>query len=238
MIETLTTTVPSKTGGDSTMSVYLARPKGFAGPRPAVLVLHHKGGVDDFTRDRVTRLAEAGYLAAAPDFFHRTAGGDPDGHGKAMLDTQIIADAVAALETVKAATPVREEACATLGHCMGGRMSFLIASAHPVFAAAVVYYGGYMFGSRGEGPTPFDRLSGLRCPVAGFFGNDDTNPSPDDVERIDAELTRLGVRHTFHRYDGAAHAFQNFLNPVSHREAQARDAWGKTLSFLAAELKP
>jgi carboxymethylenebutenolidase len=233
MIETLTTTVDG-----NPMSVHLARPKGFAGPRPTVLVLHHKWGVDEFTQDRVTRLAEAGYLAAAPDFFHRTTGGDPDGHGKAMLDSQIIADAAAALDAVKAAAPVQENACATLGHCMGGRMSFLIASSHPVFAAAVVYYGGSMFASRGNGPTPFERLPGLHCPVIGFFGNDDKNPSPDDVEKFDSELTRLGVRHTFHRYDGAGHGFQNPLNPVSYREAQARDAWGKTLAFLATELKP
>lgn len=233
MIETLTTQVDG-----SAMTIHLARPKGFAGPRPAVLVMHHKGAVDEFTRDRMVKLAEAGYIAAAPELYHRTADAPTDAKMSAMRDAQIVADSVATLEAVEAAAPVRTGAWGVLGHCMGGRMGLLAASAHPVFAACVAYYPGNMFKSWGEGPTPFDQLKSLNCPTQAFFGNDDQNPSPADADKLDAALTQIGVRHAFHRYDGAAHAFQNFTDPDRHREAQARDAWGKTLAFLATELKP
>ncbi|HEU0070648.1 MAG TPA: dienelactone hydrolase family protein [Alphaproteobacteria bacterium] len=231
MIETLTTQVDG-----SAMAIHVARPKGFSGPRPAVLVMHHKGAVDEFTRDRMTKLAETGYIAAAPELFHRTPDAPADAKVTSMRDTQIVADSVATLKAVEAAMPVR--AWGVLGHCMGGRMGLLAASAHPVFAACVAYYPGNMFKSWGEGPTPFDQLKSLNCPTQAFFGNDDQNPSPTDADKLDAALAQLGVRHAFHRYDGAAHAFQNFTDPDRHREAQGRDAWGKTIAFLATELKP
>jgi carboxymethylenebutenolidase len=53
-----------------------------------------------------------------------------------------------------------------------------------------------------DGPSPFDRTGQITCPIIGFFGLEDTNPSPAD--RIDAEMTRLGKPHEFHRYAGPA----------------------------------
>jgi carboxymethylenebutenolidase len=233
MIEVLTATVDG-----SAMPVHLARPAGFAGPRPLALLFHHKAAIDEFTRDRMTQLAADGYLAAAPEFYHRTPDATLDAKMAALRDDQIVADAAAAVVAVGSAAPVRDKARAVIGHCMGGRMALLAASSHPIFAACVAYYPGNMFKSWGEGATPFDKLAGIKCPVIGFFGNDDQNPSPDDADKLDATFTALDVRHAFHRYDGAAHAFQNFTDPSRHREAQARDAWGKTLAFLAAELAP
>jgi carboxymethylenebutenolidase len=94
-----------------------------------------------------------------------------------------------------------------------------------------------MFKVWGKGKTPpFQLLSGIRGPVIGFFGNDDKNPSPDDVTKIDAELTRLGKAHEFHRYDGAGHAFQNFVRPEQYREAAEKDSWARTLAFLKTAL--
>jgi carboxymethylenebutenolidase len=74
--------------------------------------------------------------------------------------------------------------------------------------------------------------------VIGFFGNEDQNPSPADVNTIDAELTKWKVPHEFHRYDGAGHAFQNFTNEKNYREKQAEDAWAKELAFFKAKLNP
>ena len=88
-----------------------------------------------------------------------------------------------------------------------------------------------------RGPAPFDRTRDIACPVIGFFGRDDTNPSPADVDRIDAELTRHGKPHEFHRYDGAGHAFLNFANAERYRPDQAKDAWAKMLDFLDRYLK-
>jgi carboxymethylenebutenolidase len=72
--------------------------------------------------------------------------------------------------------------------------------------------------------------------VIGFFGLEDTNPSPADVDRIEGELARHGVPHEFHRYAGAGHAFLNFTNAERYRPAPAEDAWQKMLAFLDRHL--
>jgi carboxymethylenebutenolidase len=218
------------------MSVYVAVPEGTA-PFPGVVVMFHRAGIDAFTKDRVDRLAAAGFAAAAPDLFHRVQGGVENPDALTLLrDDDVLADTKATAEHLIRGGIVVADRLAILGHCMGGRAAFLGASSTPYFRAAVIHYCGNMFKPWGEGPSAFDRLKDLKSSVIGFFGNDDKNPSPADVDRIDAELTRLGLRHDFHRYDGAAHAFQNFVRPEQHRPKQAEDSWAKALAFLKREI--
>ena len=96
----------------------------------------------------------------------------------------------------------------------------------------VTYYGGGMFSPWGEGPSAFERLPDLRCPVIGFYGNEDTNPSPEHVDKIQAELKRLGIPYEVHRYDGAGHAFQGWQNPEKYREGPATESWARSLEWL------
>jgi carboxymethylenebutenolidase len=219
------------------MSVYVAVPEGTA-PFPSVIVMFHRAGIDAFTKDRVDRLAAAGFAAAAPDLFHRIDGGAENPDALTLLrDAGVLADTAATAEHLIRGGIAAADRMAILGHCMGGRAAFVGASSTPYFRAAVIHYCGNMFKPWGEGgPSAFDRLSSLKASVIGFFGNDDKNPSPTDVDRIDAELTKLGVRHEFHRYEGAAHAFQNFVRPEQHRPKQAEDSWAKALAFLKREI--
>src|SRR5438552_3686877 len=103
--------------------------------------------------------------------------------------------------------------------------------------AAGVFDGGNIMKPWGDVPAPFELTKQIACPVVGFFGLDDTNPSPGDVDRIDAELSRLGKTHEFHRYEGAGHAFLNFSNAERYRPEPAKDAWAKMLGFLERQLK-
>ena len=80
-------------------------------------------------------------------------------------------------------------------------------------------------------------IGDIACPVIGFFGNEDDNPSPEDVDKIDAEMSRLGKAHEFHRYDNTGHAFQNFLAPDRYREQSSDDAQGKLIEFLDRQFK-
>jgi carboxymethylenebutenolidase len=74
----------------------------------------------------------------------------------------------------------------------------------------------------------------IRCPVIGFFGNEDTTPSREDVDAYAAALASAGVEHVFHRYDGAGHAFQSFDNPERYRPEASEE---KVLAFFAEKLK-
>jgi carboxymethylenebutenolidase len=214
------------------MTMLCSTPSG-AGPHPAIIVVHHRDGFDDFTKKVCDDLAAEGFVAVAPDFYHWLPVLEPARENPFPTDDEIVKDVNAAVDWLKARDGVDGGRIGILGHCMGGRMSFLGASTNPAIGACVVYYGGNMFKPwGGDHPPPFDKLPGLKGPVIGFFGNDDGNPSPDDVNKIDAELTKLGKAHEFHRYDGAGHAFQNFCNAERYREAATQDSWAKTTAFL------
>lgn len=221
------------------MNVCVDAPPG-GGARPGVVVMIHGPGLDRFIEAQVEDLARHGYVAAAPDVFHR----QPDDGSETMArvgrlrDREIVADGEAAAAHLKGLADVRVGALAVLGFCMGGRNTYLLAGARPQrWKAAGVFYGGNIMKAWGEGPAPFELTEHIACPVIGLFGNDDPNPSPDDVERIDAELTRHGKPHEFHAYYGAGHAFLNFTNPQRYRAEQAADAWQKMLAFLDKHLR-
>lgn len=218
---------------DSSMRVCLADPGG-DGPYPAVIVMCHIGGLDEFTEDRVDRLALAGYLAAAPDVFHYHDWiEDREARRATLRDKRIVDDIEATLDHLKGKGKVDNARIAILGHCMGGRTAILGAGSIREIGPLVVYYGGRtMLSWGGDGPTPFECIARIRGPVIGFFGMDDSEPSPADVDRIEAEFAHHGVACEFHRYQGAGHAFQNFLSSERYREGAAEDSWKRTLRFL------
>jgi len=223
--------------GGSPMTVLVARPP-VPMPCPAVVLTHHRGGVDDFTQRTAERLAANGFIAAAPRFYHRRPAGEETAVSRQnMNDAEVVSDIAAVVDHLRADAGVRGESLAIMGHCAGGRMAFLGAASNAHFKAAVVFYGGNIFNAEGAGrPAPIALAKDIRCPVLGLFGKEDTNPSPADVAAIAAELTRLGVRHQFHSYDGAGHAFQNFTDKARYRQAVSEDAWARALAFLKGEL--
>lgn len=205
---------------------------------PAVVIMFHRDGFDAFTHKLADDLAAKGYVAAVPDVYHWPPVAENPRDNPFPRDPGIIRDVAASVDWLGKRSDVDMNRIGIMGHCMGGRMSFVGASNNPAFRCCVSYYGGNMFVPwSDDGPTGFDMLKGLRCSVIGFFGNDDQNPSPADADKLDAELSRLGIEHTFHRYDGAGHAFQNFLSEPRYRPEPTRDSWKKTLEFLDRTLK-
>jgi carboxymethylenebutenolidase len=233
----ITTSEILLTVGSSAMAVSIASPAG-SGPHPAVLVCHHREGVDDFTRYVLIRLAEIGLVAAAPNFYHRRPPGeDPVASMRYLDDDELIADMATTLAQLRAAPSIRPDRIATVGHCLGGRTSFIGLVHHTGFVAAVLLYHGNILEARGgTAPAPFELTRNIHCPVLGLFGKDDSNPSPNHVALLAQEFARLGIRHEFHSYDGAGHAFQDFHNAKLYRQAPADDAWVKLLGFLRREL--
>ncbi len=220
------------------MRCYVTMPGG-AGPHPAVVVIQHAGGVDDFIQTMTDRIAEAGFVGAAPDLYHRddpNAGDDALTRMSRLRDARIVNDVNATADHLKGLADVRGDRIGITGFCMGGRVAYLMAARNAGFKASVVFYGGNTMVPWGEGPAPFDLSEGIGCPVLGLFGEDDGNPNPADVAKIDAELTRLGKTHEFHTYAGAGHAFMNEGRP-SYREEAAFDAWEKCVAWFDRHLK-
>ncbi len=84
--------------------------------------------------------------------------------------------------------------------------------------------------------SPIDYTKDLSCPLLGLFGNDDQNPSPEHVNRLEAELKKHGKSYEFHRYDGAGHGFW-YYDRANYRPPQAMDAWQKVFAFYRQHLQ-
>ena len=165
------------------MELYVSMPDG-TGPFPAVVVAQHAGGVDTFIRTMTDRLAEAGYVAAAPDLYHRL-GPDDSRTPRDLIDAEMIADVQATIAFLQNHNAVNSEALGITGFCMGGRVAYLMAAALPQFKAAEAYYGGNTMVALGEGgASPFERTSEINCPLLFHFGEEDANPSPEDMQKI------------------------------------------------------
>lgn len=218
------------------MSCYVGATE--SGNSPGVVVCMHAPGVDTFIQDIVSRLNDNGYCAIAPDLHHRDPNVDDDPLERMarLRDEQILKDLYAATTYLRSLSTVDKDRVGTIGFCMGGRVAYLHASTDQDLAAAVVFYGGNIMKAWGDGPAPIERTGSINCPVLGLFGNDDKNPSPDDVNRIETELARAEKIFEFHRYDGAGHAFLNNARAAFRAEAAA-DAWKKCTQWLDRYLK-
>jgi carboxymethylenebutenolidase len=239
---------------DSPMPTYVAVPDG-EGPFPGVAVAQHRLGVDGFMRGVCDRLAEAGYVAAAPDIYHRgwsreqfdevTALPRGDEGAEAVLkplsaaltEVGVVHDMNAAFTHLKEHPAVNRRALGVLGFCMGGRISYLTATRLASLKATGCFYPGSLFNSRDGGPSAFAASDRIESPIMAFTGADDGNPSPEDMVRVDKELTRLKVEHEFHLYAGMSHAFMDPTNPRAYSDEVVEDAWTKLLAFYDSKLK-
>lgn len=223
----------------STMRGFVALPDAI--PAPALVVAQHAGGVDGFIREMTRRFAGAGFVAIAPELYHRQTSASPQSMDDAMTmmgrlrDDEVERDCNAAISHLQSMAEVRGDRIGVTGFCMGGRVAYLMATRSSEVKAAVVFWGGNIMRAWGDGPAPFEDTDKITAPILGIFGEEDGNPSPADIEMLDAELTRLGKAHEFHSYAGAGHAFMNEGRPSYRPEASA-DAWAKATAFFTRHL--
>ena len=221
----------------SNMRAYVSAPDG-SSKFPGIVVVQGQTGVDDFL-EFSRMVAGEGFVAAAPDLYHRDP---PDCKDDAptrrmrLTDQTVIADINATVGFLKSQPAVDSARIGIVGFCMGGRAVYLMSAVNADLKAGVMYYGGDPFHAWGKGPSPFERTAQIHCPVMGHFGEDDKNPSPADMRKLDAEMTRLGKLHEFHSYANAAHAFANF-GSANYREHAAKASWPRTFGFFAKHLK-
>jgi len=227
----------------SDMEVFLFMPKG-EGPHPGIVLAQHipigHTGIenDTFTLTTAQRFADAGFAVAVPFIFHWWPKSETmEKKREESRDDWMVADMTAAYVLLAAQDTVNADKIGCVGHCWGGRVAWLAACYIDQFSALAVFYGGNIKKGLGEGAKPPIELAlNIPCSVIGFFGNDDSNPSPADVDDYSAALSEAGIAHEFYQYDGAGHAFQNFPVAERYNESASEDAWGKVMEFLNEKL--
>jgi len=242
-VQTQRVEVPLESG--KTMGGYLARPQG-SEKRPGVVVWMEIFGINSHIRDVVERVASEGYVALAPDYFHRTGPGVEYGYDDAgfaggmkllqKLDAdEMISDARAALRYLRgrpdAAGPV-----GAIGFCIGGHMTYLTACETDV-AAAASFYGGGIALPQGPGgkPSTIGRTPKIRGKLVCLFGEKDALIPRSQVDAIRASLANAGVAHEVIVYPGADHGFFCDQRATYQKEA-AEDAWKRVKTLFRERL--
>jgi carboxymethylenebutenolidase len=237
--------IPLEGGG--TMGGYLAVPDG-GGPAPAVIVYMEIFGVNAHIRDVVDRVAAEGYVALAPDYFHRTAPGVELGYEEAdfargmeslgaLQADQMISDAKATLAYLRGRDDVRGDKIGCMGFCIGGHMTYLTACETDV-AAAASFYGGGIAAPEGPGgqASTIGRSGGIGGRILCLFGEKDGFIPLEQVDQIKRALADSGVRSETVVYEGADHGF--FCDQRgTYQESAASDAWTRVKSLFAEELR-
>ena len=227
---------------DGKMEAYVAQPKG-GGSYPGVVVMQEAFGVNDHIKKVTDRIAAEGYVAIAPDVYHREAerviayAEMPKAIAalQRVVDAKAMEDVGSAIAHLKSQSNVKAGSIGVTGFCMGGRLTYLTAAHHANdVKCAVPYYGG---GIPMGNPSPLSRTKEIKCPMYLFFGAKDQLIPKEHVEQIKAELTANKVPFQLEVYPDAGHGFFCDDRPMSYHEGAAKDAWEKTKAFFAQHLK-
>ena len=192
----------------------------------AVVVIHEIFGLSDWVQQLTDELAEAGYIAIAPDLL---SGMGPNGGGTADVATkggnavgqairdlppdQITADLNAVADYV-AKLPAANGKVAVTGYCWGGTQSFRFAMNRPSLKAAFVFYGSTP-GSNAQGqPYAVDQagLARITSPVYGFYAENDMRVNATIPPTVEAMKT-LKKHYDPVTYTGAGHGFMRAGEP-------------------------
>jgi carboxymethylenebutenolidase len=202
----------------------------------AVIVIHEIFGMSDWVRSLTDQLAEAGYIAIAPDLLSGMGpkgGGssefDRSGIGQAIRDLpadQITADLNAVADYV-AKLPACNGKVAVAGFCYGGTQTFRFATNRPSLRAAFVFYG--------TGPDGAEAIAKIKCPVYGFYGGNDARVD-QTIPKSQELMKAAGKTYEPVTYEGAGHGFMRAgEDPGDKVEAnkKARDeAWARWKDLL------
>lgn len=211
------------------MEVYVSFPEIKA--KAGIIILQEAFGVNNHVLDLTKRFAAEGYIAIAPELYHRTA---PVGktwgydqfpalaeHFNAITEKGIQDDVQACFDWLKS---VGVESVASIGHCLGGRVSF-IANASVPLSCAISYYGGRI------APNFLPLASSQKSPLLFFWGGLDQHIPNDQIQSINSALTEAKKKFTCVQISDADHGFFCDERPSYHAVA-ARESWALTLQFL------
>jgi carboxymethylenebutenolidase len=186
--------------GDREVNCFIAFPE-VKDKATAVVVIHEIFGLTDWVRGVTDQLAEAGYIAIAPDFLTGTPGAD-GGDGartaiRSLPPEQITADLNAVVEHVSK-LPACNGKVAVAGFCWGGSQTFRYATNNKDVKAAFVFYG--------SGPESEQDLARIAAPVYGFYGGNDARVNAT-VPKSSEMMKKSSKTFEPVTYEGAGHGF-------------------------------
>lgn len=225
---------------DGPLGVYVSRPDDDA-KHPAILVIQEIWGVNDHFQELTRRLAAEGYVAGAPELFHRFEPKIlPYSEAQAgmalrnqLTDDMVTEDCNATIKLLNGLSQVQRGRVGIVGFCFGGRTTYLMATRSSEIKAAASFYGGGI--ARDDPSAPVNATANITAPIILFFGEQDQSIPMEQVERIRQELSKHGKQFEMHTYADAGHGFVSD-RPANHNEVATQDAWQKTVAWFGKHL--
>ncbi|TMF23014.1 MAG: dienelactone hydrolase family protein [Chloroflexi bacterium] len=232
--EVRTEEITIEVGSGERMPGLLALPERM--PAPAVLIINDVFGRSPFYDHLARRLAQAGYVATTPEYFFRQGSLAEPTRDAATARAKLLDfrkwgdDMSAAVDWLRARAEVAG-GVATIGFCMGGTRSLLLAARRDDLAGTVSYYG-FPADARAE-TTPIAAAPKMRGPILGHWGDQDAGAGMDNVEKLRAALAAAHVEHEFHIYPGLGHGFlkASLEDEKAPGYEAACTSWKRTLDF-------
>jgi len=223
--------------GDRSVQAFIVFPE-VKEKATAVVVIHEIFGLSDWVRSATDQLAEAGYIAIAPDLLTGLAeggggtkeiakgGGDPRKEIGKLKPDQITKDLDACVDYLTK-LPACNGKVAVTGFCWGGGQTMRFATNNKSIKAAFPFYGSTAL-------TP-ESVAKIACPVYGFYGEKDNriNSTIDDTKKL---MKDAGKTYEPVLYDGAGHGFMRAGEDPKGNEANKKgreDAWKRMKELLA-----
>lgn len=207
------------------LNTYLASPSSGG---PGILVLPSWWGLKPFFKQVCDRLAEQGYTALAPDYYHGRVGNTIDEAKALQEEAESNLDAMGTLvRTAKdhLASLRMGEPIGIVGFSMGTDWAVITAANEPDVAATVLFYGGW----NGD-------FSKMRSKVFVHYAETDEWFPFDRAKEMEQSMKAAGVDVTIHHYPGTTHWFMEEDRP-EYDLAAATLAWERTLEFLKNSLR-
>jgi carboxymethylenebutenolidase len=229
--------------GKEHIPAYVAMP-GEGRAFPTILVVQEIFGVHEHIKDVCRRFAKTGYLAIAPELYHRQGDVTKLKDIKEIFakvvnhvpDSQVMGDLDAAVAWAGESGFGNTGKLGITGFCWGGRITWLYTAHNPGVKAGVAWYGRLVGKPSDMTPTnPIDVVGRINAPVLGLYGGADAGIPNNTVEQMNAALKKAGKPSMIHLYPDTPHAFHADYRP-SYRKEQAMDGWKRATEWFKKNL--
>jgi carboxymethylenebutenolidase len=211
---------------------YLSLPK--SGSGQAIIVIQEWWGLVGHIKDVVDRLADAGFVAFAPDLYHGQAAAEPDTAKKLMMELELDGagrEMTGAAQYLLTLPETTSTSVGAVGFCMGGSLAIWSATLTPEISTAVAFYPGASW----ERHAPqWSQYKGKHAMIH-CAESDGTSTAPG-IQEAKVNIESAGGEIAIFDYPGTKHAFFNSDRPEVFDEKAPEIAWSRTLVYLKGSL--
>jgi carboxymethylenebutenolidase len=205
-----------------------------SGRGPGVILIQEWWGLVPHIHDVARRLADAGFVALAIDFYRGVETTEPDEAQKLMMGLRVPeagADLAVGAAYLMAHEAVTSTAVGTIGFCMGGGLSLLAPTVSDQVSAAVAFYPAMPWPDYAPDWSAYRNKSALVHKAE----SDEPHAGPR-IAAYAEEISANGGDITIWDYPGSQHAFFNDDRPEVYSADHSILAWERTIGFLNARL--